>query len=153
MGGYDAVSLAIAGHFTDTRELAYTKQAGDSANPVVTSLYVLPASGSRFTGPTYILTADMTRSAGETLTLAMRALPNVTHAGQKTRGSLSDEFYKALPNGWYISMSNEIYKDPQGRIWEGVGIEPELPLTVFEKEDPTSGRVEAVRALMTRSHQ
>ena len=153
MGGYDAVSLAIAGHFTDTEHLAYSKEAGDAIEPAVTPLYVRPAQGARFTGPVYVLTADLTRSAGETLTLALRALPNVTHAGQRTRGALSDEFYKALPNGWYISMSNEIYKDPKGRVWEGIGIEPEIPLTVFRTDDPTIGHVAAVREILKRIDQ
>jgi C-terminal processing protease CtpA/Prc len=60
----------------------------------------------------------------------MRALPNVVHLGEATDGSLSDELWKTLPNGWTLSLSNEIYLDSDGVLWEGRGIQPEILLPV-----------------------
>ena len=80
--------------------------------------------------------------------MAMRALPNVTHVGQKTRGALSDELSKSLPNGWSLNLSNEIYLDSKGRRWEGKGIPPQIALEVFSPKDLTLGHVEAVRRIV-----
>ncbi|MEL7198676.1 MAG: S41 family peptidase [Pseudomonadota bacterium] len=147
MGGYDAVSRAIASHFADERRLAYSKQAADADDPLMTAIHIAPAKGKRFTGPVYVMTGDATRSAGETFTLALRAFPHVTHVGERTRGSLSDQFYKALPNGWYLSLGNELYTDKDGIEWEKVGVEPHIAFTVFDPSDPTQGRIKAVRTI------
>jgi len=146
-GGYDFVGLAIAGRFAERRAFAYGRRAGDDPGAVDFRVDVVPSSGVRFTGPVYLLTADGTSSAAEILTLGMRALPNVTHAGERTRGAFSTALTKYLPNGWELSLSNEIYTDPRGIVWEGRGIEPEVPLTVFYPDNPLQGHVEAVRAL------
>ena len=78
----------------------------------------------------------------------MRALPNVTHAGTATRGSLSDVLRKPLPNGWWVTLSNEIYLDAEGRHWEGRGIPPEVEIEVFSPDDPFSGHAEAIGAVV-----
>ena len=67
--------------------------------------------------------------------IAMRVLPNVTLVGEATMGILSDNLYKDLPNGWEISLSNEIYLDPQGELYEDIGIPPDVEIPVFGKED------------------
>ena len=65
----------------------------------------------------------------------MMALPNVTRMGERTRGVLSDMLLMQLPNGWVVSLSNEIYQAADGRVYEGVGVPPQIPHYVFcEKE-------------------
>jgi carboxyl-terminal processing protease len=73
------------------------------------------------------LTSPLCVSAGEVLTLALRALPNVTLMGQRTAGMLSDNLVKPLPNGWEASLSNEIYSAHDGLAFEGVGVAPDVP--------------------------
>jgi len=68
--------------------------------------------------------------------------------GETTRGSLSDELWKPLPNGWTLSLSNEVYLDADGEHWEGSGIPPEVPLEVFSKKDVTVGLLQAVQAVV-----
>lgn len=146
-GGYDAVALALAGRFASKRMLAYYKHAGDSDADRPQPIHIEPNGKRRFEGPVYVMTSDATVSAAEIFVLAMRALPNVTHVGTATRGSLSDVLAKPLPNGWSLNLSNEIYLDVQGRAWEGKGIPPEAPLEVFSREDVTKGHVAAVQTV------
>jgi carboxyl-terminal processing protease len=87
-------------------------------------------------------------SAAEIFTMAMRALPNVTHVGQTTRGSLSDQLTKRLPNGWRLTLSNEVYLDATGAAWEGIGIPPEVPIQVFPEQEQTATVVPAVWAVV-----
>ena len=124
-GGYDAISLRIAGRFADRRTLAFEKRAVGATVPFQ-SFHVEPSNRVRFLGPVTLLTSDITVSAGETFTLAMRSLPNVRHTGGRTRGALSDQLAKPLPNGWTLTLPAEIYRASDGRIYEGVGITPEL---------------------------
>ena len=121
-GGYDWVSLQIAGRFAVGRHAAFSKQAkGD----VPQEFMVEPSPSPRFTGPVALVTSDVTVSAGEVFTLAMRALPNVSHWGTATRGALSDQLAKPLPNGWELTFPAETYRDPSGLAPEGIGIAPQ----------------------------
>jgi carboxyl-terminal processing protease len=152
IGGYDFIGLDIAGRFASARTLAFTRRAGDDPSAVDFPLYVEPSRFRRFTGPVYLLTSDLTVSAAEILTLSLRALDNVTHVGEATRGTFSTVLTKYLPNGWELSLSNEVYTDPNGVVWEGRGLEPEIHVSVFNPENPMAGHVEAVQAsaLMAR---
>ncbi|MEM8487432.1 MAG: S41 family peptidase [Bacteroidota bacterium] len=133
-GGYDEVSLALASHFTNTDVFAYTKVGKDS--PLEPQrLHVKPAPNMRYLKPVTLLTSDLTVSAAEIFTMAMRALPNVTHRGDTTWGALSDILSKQLPNGWLLELSNEIYIDSKGQAWEGKGIPPTERYTIFDQEN------------------
>lgn len=148
-GGFDFVSRAIAERFAEERTHAYTKYAGDADDPIRTRVMLNPSSGTRFEGPVYVVTSNVTISAGEILTMALRALPNVTHVGEPTRGALSDVLDKTLPNGWELSLSNEVYLDHRGAAWEGKGIEPDFEMTVLPDGDPAAGHLTAIRALLS----
>ncbi|MCZ8011307.1 MAG: S41 family peptidase [Gemmatimonas sp.] len=145
-GGYDFIGLHIAGRFAAQPALAYTRRAHDARKTPPISVHVRPSARPRYTGPVYLLTSGGTVSAAEIMVLALRALPNVTHAGETTRGAFSTVLSKTLPNGWQLSLSNEIYLDPQGRSWEGKGVPPAMPLQVFG-DVPPQRHVQAVRAL------
>ena len=147
MGGYDFIARAIANRFADRRVLAYTKQASDSSSLEPFAYETVPYGGSRFAGPIYVVTSQSTVSAGEVLTMALRALPQVTHVGQPTRGAFSDVLEKELPNGWKITLSNEVYRDAEGNIWEARGIEPDMPMTVFGSGDLIESHQNAIMQL------
>ncbi|MCP3061164.1 S41 family peptidase [Myxococcus sp. K38C18041901] len=146
-GGHDVISRAIAARFTDTRRLAYTKAPFNSGAPPQ-PFHVEPTSRPRYTGPVHLVTSDVTVSAGEVFTLAMRALPNVTHVGTTTRGALSDVLVKPLPNGWSVELSNERYLDPKGQLFEARGIPPQQELEVFPEEDLHNGHARAVQSVV-----
>jgi carboxyl-terminal processing protease len=146
-GGYDRLALAAAGHFADAPRLAYTKRAR-GANGPPQAFRVHPEGAFQFTGPIYVLTSDVTVSAGEVFVLAMSALPHVVLAGRPTRGCFSDELPRSLPNGWWFGLSNEVYRDAAGGIHEVRGLEPALPLEVFDPSDLFgSGHRRAVASL------
>lgn len=147
-GGYDFLGRAIAGYFTDAPVIAYSKHAGDATAASPYTLKVIPADGQRFTGPVYVMTSDITVSAGEVTTLSLRALPNVTHVGMPTRGAFSDVLTKYLPNGWEVTLSNEVYTDSDGVVWEGRGIEPEIKFEVFDPSAPLAGHMPAINTLI-----
>ncbi|MCP3143198.1 S41 family peptidase [Pyxidicoccus xibeiensis] len=151
-GGHDRVARELASRFTDGRHLAYAKRPFQADVPPQ-AFHVEPATGPRFTGPVYLLTSDITVSAGEIFTLSMRALPNVTHVGTATRGALSDVLVKPLPNGWRVELSNELYFDPEGKQFEARGIPPELPLDVFPEADLRGGHARAVLSLVELARQ
>lgn len=132
-GGYDAISLRIASRFADRRRLAFTKRPV-GARGDFQRFYVEPSDRRRYLGKVALLTSDVTVSAGETFTLAMRTLPNVTQIGGRTRGALSDQLVKPLPNGWILTLPAEMYRDPQGRSQEGVGISPEQIIPPFDPD-------------------
>jgi carboxyl-terminal processing protease len=151
-GGYDDIGLRIAGRFADRSRLAWTKIAVGARGAVPQAFHVEPAGGRRYLGPVYLVTSDVTVSAGETFTLAMRALPNVVQVGERTRGALSDKLNKPLPNGWMLTLPGEIYRDPRGMRFEAVGIAPDVARAVFAG-DLAEGHARMIRALMGEIEQ
>jgi carboxyl-terminal processing protease len=128
-GGSDAVGLAIAGRFADRARLAFTKQArheGGLTPPY--EVRVEPSVRERFDAakPVVVLAGPLTASAAEVMVLGLRVLPNVTVLGGRTLGVFSDTLYRRLPNGWEFTVSNEVYRAPDGSLFEGVGIPPRV---------------------------
>ena len=148
-GGYDAVTRAIASRFTDTAFDGYSVRTDWNGDPDIV-YRITPHDGPRFTGPVYVLTSDVTVSAGEITTLMLRQLPNVIQAGGRTRGAFSTPLAKPLPNGWYVELANEIFAAPDGTVYEGIGLEPAIALTVFDPADPVGSHARALRALADR---
>ncbi|MFB3070255.1 MAG: S41 family peptidase, partial [Gemmatimonadales bacterium] len=85
----------------------------------------------------------------EIFTLAMRALPHVTQVGRATRGALSDEINKPLPNGWLMQISAEEYRDSSGILYEARGIPPDWHLNVFPSDDLFGNPTAALDLLIT----
>jgi len=152
-GGYDFISRAIAERFAVQPALAYTKYAADSTLQDPYSISITPYSGARYTGPVVLVTSDVTVSAGEMLTMALRTQPNVTHVGEATRGAHSDVLEKRLPNGWRLELSNEVYRDHMGEFWEGRGIPPHVPIQIFNPDNPFDGHVRAIRSIIVEIDQ
>ncbi len=51
----------------------------------------------------------------------------MTIVGENTAGAFSTILNHVLPNGAEVGLSNEIYSDAQGSVFEIVGIGPEDP--------------------------
>ena len=147
-GGTDGLAQQIAGRFAAGRRLAYTKVAHGARDVEPQPFHVEPSKRTRYVGPVYLLTSDVTLSAAEVFALYMRALPNVVHVGGTTRGAFSDMIEKPLPNGWTLNLSAEIYRDPQGRSHEVRGLSPQVEREIFPPSNLTGGHARAVLALM-----
>ncbi len=147
-GGGDRIAQHIAGRFTDSRRLAYTKIGFGAKDIEPQPFYAEPSPRVRYVGPVYLLTSDITLSAAEVFGLYMRALPNVIQVGDTTRGAFSDVIDKPLPNGWSLDISAEVYRDPEGHSYEARGLPPKLKREVFPANDLFGGHTRAVLALI-----
>jgi carboxyl-terminal processing protease len=151
-GGTDLVSAEIASRFADQRRLAFTKRSyRDHPKRPTQSWYVEPSTRVKYQRPVYLLSSDLTVSAGDIFTLMMREFPNVTHVGQATSGSLSDALLKTLPGNFAMTISNEIYLDPRGNLYEAKGIPPKLAITLLDPNQPESlstGHAQAIATLL-----
>jgi carboxyl-terminal processing protease len=147
-GGFDWLAQRVAGRFADRPRLAYTKVAIGAQGVAPQPFEVAPSDRARYLGPVYLLTSDITLSAAEVFALYMRALPNVIHVGETTRGAFSDTINKPLPNGWTLVLPGEIYRDPQGQSYEVRGLPPQRRFEVFPADDLRGGHARRVLALM-----
>ncbi len=136
-GGYDVIARGLAERLTEQAYLGYTVTNAGGGEAVPNVIDVAPAP--RYSGPVYLLTSDVTVSGGELATLALRQNPRVIHAGTATRGSFSTPLAKPLPNGWYLELSNEAFRAPDGTLYEGRGIAPQWPVEVYPPNDPVGG--------------
>ena len=126
-GGWDAVALALLAPFVEHDRALFTKCARSGTGTTTsTSVRLKPSRGRRFLGPLAILTGPLTASAAEVFTLASLEHERSLRVGAPTRGILSDELEKYLPNEWTFTLSNEIYADLSGRCPELVGLNPEV---------------------------
>src|SRR5262249_18571323 len=147
-GGFDWLAQRVAGRFADRPRLAYSKIAVGAQGVEPQRFEGGPSDRARYLGPVYLLTSDITLSAGEVFALYMRALPNVIHVGEATRGAFSDTINKPLPNGWRLVLPGEIYRDPQGQSYEGRGLPPQRRFEVFPPNDLLNGHGRRVLALI-----
>jgi len=141
-GGNDATAQYVAGRFADEKKLyMVTKKKNGPAQDDFTDnfeWYVEPSSDSRYQNPLVLLTSRWTESAGETFTLAMQQLSNVTQLGDYTSGAFSDNISRELPNGWFYFISIGDYRTADGQSLEGVGVKPDV-LLVNTKEETLNG--------------
>jgi carboxyl-terminal processing protease len=147
-GGFDWLAQRVAGRFADRPRLAYSKIAIGAQGVDPQPFEVAPSNRARYLGPVYLLTSDITLSAAEVFALYMRALPNVIHVGETTRGAFSDTINKPLPNGWTLVLPGEIYRDPQGQSYEVRGLPPQRRFEVFPPDDLFNGHARRVLTLI-----
>ena len=147
-GGYDAAGLTIAGYFTNVQREAYTTykfQCGRLYKG--TTFKVIPASHYNYTKPVYLLTTDISRSAAESFALQMKALPNVTTIGTNSLGILSSMLNKSIGE-FMLTISNEKYVTPDDKNYEVSGVEPDIHLEVFTRDNMFNGHRDAVRKII-----
>jgi len=147
-GGYDATFLSIASFFTNRTVPAYTSQVYNNGKFYDESkVYFHPAKNITYTKPIYVLMTDISRSAAEGFAMAMKAIPNVKLAGTNTLGILSSMLGKSIGR-FYSTSSNQRLLSSNGKYYEVSGVEPDIKLNVFSKENVFGGHKDAVRALM-----
>ncbi|HSF19430.1 MAG TPA: S41 family peptidase [Vicinamibacteria bacterium] len=161
-GGDDPLGLAIAERLATTEYTAYRKEA--RADPSDRTKWtpgqpsvVRPSARPGFRGPVVELTGPLTISAGETFTQAlMGRVPKIARVGEHTQGVFSDVLSRHLPNGWRFWLPNEVFRDAEGRTFDGPGIPPTDPVPVFAPADVAAGRdpgLERALALLPASRR
>lgn len=140
-GGYDGIALRFAAYLVDRKRLAFEKAArhggGFTGRQAV---HVTPASTAPYQGRLFVLTSELTASAAEIFVLALLQHPRLTLIGEPTQGILSDTLERHLPNGWHVTLSNEVYRAYDGQIYEDVGIPPHIRLPFLGRRDRENGR-------------
>ncbi|GLX77943.1 hypothetical protein tinsulaeT_12830 [Thalassotalea insulae] len=135
-GGFDNIALKIASYFSDKEQVIATKSInnrnyqGDNYELKLTKSPI-----AVFDKPVYVITGRSTGSGGEVLSMALKALPQVTMIGEPTNGSVSDVLDHQLPNGWALTLSNEVYRDSEGKVVERIGVTPEVEMPVYATQD------------------
>lgn len=149
LGGYEWLSIALAQRLARSEVDVFKKKVhGDQGTQ--SSVYTLtPSLRPNFHGPVYLLTSDITISAGEACTDAIRALPQTRHYGMRTAGAMSNVLSKPLPNGWGLTLSNEIYTDLNDQTYEAVGFTPEVVFELWDPNDPYENHLNRINRLLT----
>lgn len=121
-GGYETVALKILSFLIDNKKKVISVSAKKVPENTDIQEYYLSPSGNHLALPVNLLISPQTASAAEIFALASISYPNVKRTGSKSSGIFSEILWKELPNGWAFGLSNEIYKDASGHIYEGKGI-------------------------------
>lgn len=147
-GGSDRVSLSYAELFATEPTPFATKRTQISPETFTDPFPITLSARRAFDQPVVLLTSQLTVSAAETFTLAMRELPKVTVLGEPTSGAFSDMMTRELPNGWTFTLSHQVYLDLDGMNHEGVGAPPDIehPVNVQAFDNGTDTALEAAIA-------
>lgn len=141
LGGYDGVALRIAGFLTDRKRLAFTKAASKGEGYGGRQSITLEPRGSRrYTGRIFLLTSGLTTSAAEIFVLSLLKHPRLVRIGEPTHGELSDVMERHLPNGWSLTLSNELYRASDGELYEDRGVPPHVRVPYLDRRDLDAGR-------------
>lgn len=153
-GGYDIVALRLASYFTDRKRLAFKKAARNRAGTTgALPIYVEPHDRHRYTGRLMVLTSGLTSSAAEIFLLALLRRPELTRIGEATHGILSDAFERHLPNGWFVTLSNELYLASDGRLYEDCGVPPHVDIPFLAQRSREEGRDEMLDYIVNASRE
>jgi len=132
-GGNDALAFDIAGRFTSSTvrtgsvKFRNGPSHSDFGAPIPRTLN--PRGAWQYTGSVLLLIGRRCASSNESFIEAMRQLPNVTLAGDRTAGATANPGTFPLANGWTYTVSRWIEYDADGRAIEDNGILPRVPVT------------------------
>ncbi len=133
-GGVDANSLAFLERLLPPeRTLAYVRERrltgplpGAFDTPDIQRL--APRENPFHRRPLVFLTGADTASAAETVLLAVIGSPRVVQIGEASAGVFSNLLLRYYPNGWFSTLSNELFHSLDGVSYEQRGIPPHLPI-------------------------
>jgi C-terminal processing protease CtpA/Prc len=127
-GGYETVALRLLSYFVKTPKHILSIKAKKGNQYTEPQEYILNPAKQNYQGQVAILTSHNTASAAEIFVLGTMAYPDIKRFGSSTNGVFSEMLWKNLPNGWEFSLSNEIYSDPYGKIYEILGVPPNFEI-------------------------
>jgi len=129
-GGFDSLAFQFAGRFaTSTTTSGYFQTRNGPGHGDFTPLQARtfsPRGSFQFTRPVLLLVGRMCASSNESFIAAMRELPNVTVAGDRTAGSTANPQTFPLGGGWSYSVSRWIEYTADMQVIEDLGIAPDV---------------------------
>lgn len=127
-GGQDAVALEVLRRFNmDRKQIASKKARYHNGYTKEIPIY-LESCKDPYIKPVYLLTSQQSASATDMIALSSMELNQIKRIGSRTNGAISDALEKKLPNGWYFSLSNEIYTDINDKCYENIGVPVDFEL-------------------------
>ncbi|MEO0337752.1 MAG: S41 family peptidase [Bacteroidota bacterium] len=123
-GGYETVALRLLSHFVQEPKHVLSIKAKKVNKYKNEQEYILTPTKHPYAGKVAVLTSHYSASATEIFALGTMAYPEIERFGSETNGIFSEILWKNLPNGWEFSLSNEVYSDPNGNIYEIRGVPP-----------------------------
>lgn len=129
-GGNQLVATQLAGRFTEMqRRFGWIRLRNGPKHDDFTDFQeetVSPAGSRAFRGAVYVLTNRRDFSSAEDFVLAMQVIPRVTIVGDTTAGASGGPIPRELANGWSYELSEWIEYLPSKRMFEGVGLAPDV---------------------------
>jgi hypothetical protein len=148
-GGDELLARDIAGCFIDEPVLyAKNRYADPNApggfGPVLERWFEPNMRRPRFTGKVVVLSGPVVMSSNEAFVLMMKAAPRATVVGGRTQGSSGNPKPYDLGNGVTVWLPSWQAMTADGKPFEGVGIEPDVPVDAspheFRSSDPVLER-------------
>jgi len=135
-GGVSPLAAAVAGRFADrTRTFGYLRLRNGPGHGDFTDFEAetVTPTGHQFAGPVFVLTDRQVMSSAEQFVLAMRTRPNTIVVGDTTAGASGGPVVRELANGWTYRLSEWIEYTADRRIYEDIGLAPDIVVA------PTTG--------------
>jgi hypothetical protein len=143
LGGIISNGEVVAGRFIDSDQVGYEYRVRNGERHTDFSPWytVITASNSIKlwkNKPVMILTNRQSFSATEWFVLLMDLAPKVQIVGDTTGGGGSVPITRELPNGWTLRISNTQTRLPSGRMFQGTGIYPDVPVWISKEDESNS---------------
>jgi carboxyl-terminal processing protease len=124
MGGDDEIGHKVLSYFISEKREIYSRKTFYAASKwtIEKNILISPSEQKNTTTPIKLLIGPITASAAETFALGMKSLPQVKIVGENSMGIFSDQFPRKLPNGWWVTLSNELVLSPDKLSYEGIGV-------------------------------
>lgn len=149
-GGTDLAVLELAGRFSSRPWLAFSKQARSSGGLTDPQwFHVQPTGPMQYDGPVALLVSNFSVSAAENFGMEMMTRPHpVVIVGEPTASVHSDVLPWRLPNGWTVTISNEIFRSSNGTVYETRGLSPAVTVPYFTPATLRDDKDRAVEAAL-----
>ena len=126
-GGGDPSSVAqFASHFFAAGDERHLNSIYSRIDGTTRDFWTVRSTGTRFTGPVYVLTSDYTFSGGEELAYDLKTQKRATLVGETTGGGANPGAPLSLGHGFYAFIpSGRAINPVTNTNWEHVGVTPE----------------------------
>lgn len=137
LGGYVDSAANIAKYFMDDQVLMYIADQSDELQAVIVE------DGQSIGMPVVILTNELTASASEILTGALRDNDIATVVGEQTYGKARIQNVFTLSNGSSLKLTVQAYFTPHLEDFNYVGLEPDIEIEYNAAAQLVTGLYEA----------
>ncbi|MEK5166610.1 S41 family peptidase [Paenibacillus sp. FSL R5-0527] len=120
LGGYVEAAANIAKHFMKEGVLMYTADQSETLQPYTVK------GGENIGMPVVVLTNELTASASEILTGALRDNGIAKVVGTQTYGKARIQNLFSLSNGGSLKLTVQRYLTPKGEDFNHVGLKPDI---------------------------